>query len=98
MRMVIGGVIVALVILEALVTLLVAGAIGVLPTLGLGLLSTLAGSVLLRRQGLMRSIACLDPHETLSPGQAEEIDQLYATYPEWADDAFVAQNLHRWRS
>lgn len=52
MRMVIGGGIVALVILEALVTLLVAGAIGVLPTLGLGLLSTLAGSVLLRRQGL----------------------------------------------
>jgi dihydrodipicolinate synthase/N-acetylneuraminate lyase len=53
---------------------------------------------ILRRQGLMRSIACLDPHETLSPGQAEEIDRLYATYPEWADDAFVAQNLHRWRS
>jgi hypothetical protein len=46
----------------------------------------------------MRSIACLDPHETLSPGQGQEIDRLYATYPEWADDAFVAQNLHRWRS
>ncbi|HEX2555047.1 MAG TPA: dihydrodipicolinate synthase family protein [Microvirga sp.] len=53
---------------------------------------------ILRRQGLMRSIACLDPHETLSPGQAEEIDRLYATYPEWADDDFVAENLHRWRS
>jgi dihydrodipicolinate synthase/N-acetylneuraminate lyase len=52
----------------------------------------------LRRQGLMRSIACLDPHETLSPGQGQEIDRLYATYPEWADDAFVARNLHRWRS
>lgn len=53
---------------------------------------------ILRRQGLMTSIACLDAHETLSPGQAEEIDRLYATYPEWADDAFVRQNLERWRS
>jgi Dihydrodipicolinate synthetase family len=53
---------------------------------------------ILRRQGLMRSIACLDPHESLSPGQANEIDRLYATYPEWQDDAFVADNLHRWRS
>jgi hypothetical protein len=53
---------------------------------------------ILRRQGLMRTIHCLDPHETLSPGQAQEIDRLYATYPEWADDAFVAENLHRWRS
>ena len=53
---------------------------------------------ILRRQGLMGSIACLDPHETLSPGQAEEIDRLYATYPEWQDDAFVSENLHRWRS
>jgi hypothetical protein len=53
---------------------------------------------ILRRQGLMRSIVCLDPHETLSPGQAQEIDRLYATYPEWQDDAFVAQNLNRWRS
>jgi hypothetical protein len=53
---------------------------------------------ILRRQGLMTSIACLDTHETLSPGQAEEIDRLYASYPEWTDDAFVAQNLERWRS
>jgi hypothetical protein len=53
---------------------------------------------ILRRQGLMSSIHCLDPHETLSPGQAEGIDRLYATYPEWPDDDFVAANLHRWRS
>jgi dihydrodipicolinate synthase/N-acetylneuraminate lyase len=52
----------------------------------------------LRRQGLMTSIHCLDPHETLSPGQAEGIDRLYATYPEWHDDGFVAENLQRWRS
>jgi hypothetical protein len=53
---------------------------------------------ILRRQGLMTSIHCLDPHETLSPGQAEEIDRLYATYPEWQDDAFVRDNLARWRA
>src|SRR5919109_422615 len=52
---------------------------------------------ILRRQGLMTSIYCLDPHETLSPGQAEGLDRLYATYPEWHDDTFVAENLHRWR-
>jgi hypothetical protein len=51
----------------------------------------------LRRQGLMTSIECLDPHETLSPGQSAGIDRLYATYPELHDDAFVAANLARWR-
>jgi hypothetical protein len=53
---------------------------------------------ILRRQGLMRSIACLDPQEGLSPGQAEEIDRLYRTYPELTDDDFVRSNLARWRS
>src|SRR5215207_212266 len=52
---------------------------------------------ILRRQGLMTSIHCLDPNERLSPGQAEGIDRLYATYPEWHDEAFVAENLDRWR-
>ena len=51
---------------------------------------------ILRRQGLMETNLCLDPHEVLSPGQAEEIDRLYRTYPEWTDDAFVAANLSRW--
>jgi hypothetical protein len=53
---------------------------------------------ILRRQGLMNSIECLDPHEKLSPGQSEGIDRLYATYPELHDDAFVAANLERWRN
>jgi hypothetical protein len=53
---------------------------------------------ILRRQGLMTSIHCLDPHERLSPGQAAEIDRLYAAYPEWPDDAFVRDNLARWRA
>ena len=52
---------------------------------------------ILRRQGLMTSIHCLDRNETLSPGQADGIDRLYATYPEWHDDEFVATNLQRWR-
>src|SRR5918994_1820585 len=51
---------------------------------------------ILRRQGLMTSIECLDPHETLSPGQSAGIDRLYTTYPELNDDAFVAANLERW--
>ena len=53
---------------------------------------------ILRRQGLMTSIECLDPNEKLSPGQSEDIDRLYATYPELHDDAFVAANLERWRN
>ncbi|HJQ56922.1 MAG TPA: dihydrodipicolinate synthase family protein [Vineibacter sp.] len=52
----------------------------------------------LRRQGLMRTAHCLDPEEVLSPGQSQEIDRLYATYPELTDDAFVAANLARWRA
>ncbi len=51
----------------------------------------------LRRQGLMRTVHCLDPEEVLGPGQAQEIDRIYATWPELTDDAFVAANLARWR-
>ena len=50
----------------------------------------------LRRQGLLEGIWCLDPNELLSPGQAEEIDRVYAAYPEFADDAFVRAYLDRW--
>jgi hypothetical protein len=53
---------------------------------------------ILRRQGLMRTAHCLDPNEVLSPGQASEIDRLFATYPEFVDGAFVGDNLSRWRS
>lgn len=52
----------------------------------------------LRRQGLMAGIWCLDPEETLSPGQAAEIDRVYADHADLADDAFVAANLERWLS
>ena len=50
----------------------------------------------LRRQGLMASIRCLDAEEGLSPGQREEIDRVYAAYPHLNDDAFVAAHLDDW--
>lgn len=53
---------------------------------------------ILRRQGLLEGIWCLDPNEGLGPGQAEEIDRVCAAYPELTDDAFVARNLDRWLS
>jgi dihydrodipicolinate synthase/N-acetylneuraminate lyase len=52
----------------------------------------------LRRQGLLAGRWCLDPHEDLSPGQAEEIDRVLAAYPHLADDAFVQENRDRWLS
>ena len=51
---------------------------------------------ILRRQGLLEGIWCLDPAETLGPGQKEEIDRVCAAYPHLNDDAFVRQNLARW--
>src|SRR5215471_15209155 len=50
----------------------------------------------LRRLGLLEGTWCLDPHETLSPGQAEEISRVYAAYPHLNDDAFVRENLSSW--
>lgn len=43
----------------------------------------------LHRQGLMKGIWCLNPDETLSAGQMEEIDRVYAMYPHLNDDAFA---------
>jgi hypothetical protein len=50
----------------------------------------------LRRQGLLEGIWCLAPEETLSPGQAEEIDRVYRLYPELNDDDFVARHRDEW--
>ena len=47
----------------------------------------------LQRQGLMKGIWCLDEHEVLSDGQAALIDNLWAQYPELADDDFVRSFL-----
>ena len=50
----------------------------------------------LRRQGLLEGIWCLDPEEGLGAGQLQEIDRVLAAYPELTDDAFIAENLQRW--
>ena len=47
----------------------------------------------LRRQGLMKNVLCLDPKEGLSPGQIREIDRVYREYPDLNDDVFVAEFL-----
>lgn len=52
----------------------------------------------LRRQGLVETVHCLNPDEVLSPGQAAELNRVCRTYPELTDDAFVAQHLTRWLS
>jgi dihydrodipicolinate synthase/N-acetylneuraminate lyase len=51
---------------------------------------------ILRRQGLLAGTWCLDPHESLSPGQAAEIDRVCRAYPFLADDEFVAERLDSW--
>jgi len=48
------------------------------------------------RQGLMAARRTLDPDEDLSPGQAAEIDRVYAAYPHLHDDAFVREHLDEW--
>ena len=52
----------------------------------------------LRRQGLFEGIWCLNPEETMSEGQKEEIDRVYRMYPELSDDDFVKANLEKWLS
>ena len=52
----------------------------------------------LRRQGLVQTAACLSEDEQLSPGQAEEIDRIYRSYPHLTDDDFVRANLDDWLS
>lgn len=50
----------------------------------------------LRRSGLLDGIWCLDPSETLSPGQLEEIDRVVRAYPHLRDDEFVAAHIDLW--
>jgi dihydrodipicolinate synthase/N-acetylneuraminate lyase len=51
---------------------------------------------ILRRQGLLEGIWCLDPNEGLSPGQLAEIDRVEKAYPQLIDNAFVAEHRDRW--
>ena len=50
----------------------------------------------LRRQGLLQGIWCLNPEESLSPGQSEEIGRICRAYPHLTDDDFVAEHLDEW--
>ena len=47
----------------------------------------------LRRQGLLKGLWCLNPKEELSEGQFEEIDRVYKAYPHLNDDEFVKNFL-----
>ena len=51
---------------------------------------------ILRRQRLLAGNWCLDPHESLSPGQLGEIDRVVRAHPELTDDSFVAANIDAW--
>lgn len=50
----------------------------------------------LRRQGLFAGTWCLNPAETLSPGQYDEIGRVYAQYPHLNDDDFIREHLDEW--
>lgn len=50
----------------------------------------------LRRQGLLAGVWCLDTAERLSPGQEAEIDRVCRSYLSLTDDAFVRENLEAW--
>ena len=50
----------------------------------------------LRRQGLLEGIWCLEKDEVLSPGQSAEIDRIYTAYPHLNDDAFVETHRDKW--
>jgi hypothetical protein len=51
---------------------------------------------ILRRQGLLEGTWCLDPDESLGPGQLARIDRVCREHADLADDAFVKANLDRW--
>jgi dihydrodipicolinate synthase/N-acetylneuraminate lyase len=48
------------------------------------------------RQGLLAGRWCIDPLETLSPGQSKAIDRVHARYPDLRDDEFVAERIDGW--
>ena len=53
---------------------------------------------ILRRQGLLKGIWCLNPNEVLTEGQSEEIDRICRMYPHLTDDQFVKEFLRRYES
>jgi hypothetical protein len=51
---------------------------------------------ILRRQGFMTNIFCLNGSQQLSPGQTEEINRVFKAYPHLNDNRFVEANLDNW--
>jgi len=49
----------------------------------------------LRRQGILEGIWCLDPSEVLSLEQEDEIERVYNSYPFLNDDDFVKEYLNK---
>jgi hypothetical protein len=52
----------------------------------------------LRRQGLLSGVWCLNTAERLSSGQGEEIGRVCRSHPTLTDDVFIRENLERWLS
>ncbi len=50
----------------------------------------------LRRQGLLEGIWCLDENETLSPGQDKEITRVLQDYPHLHDNDFIEEHRDQW--
>lgn len=52
----------------------------------------------LKKQGLMKSLNCINPDEKLSFGQIQEFERIYNMYPYLFDDNFVKENIEIWKS
>ena len=64
-----------------------------------GFKGSIAGiNEVLSRSGLMQGNWCLMDEERLSPGQMEEINRIYDSYPHLTDDQFIKENLSKWLS
>ena len=64
-----------------------------------GFKGSIAGiNEVLSRSGLLQGNWCLMDEERLSPGQMEEINRIYESYPHLTDDQFIKENLSRWLS
>lgn len=52
----------------------------------------------LKKQGLMKTLHCINPNEVLSVGQDAELERIYKMYPILVDDDFVKENIDSWKS
>lgn len=51
---------------------------------------------ILRRQGLLDGVWCIDSKEKIGPGQLEQLTRVCEAYPELVDDVFVEANRDTW--